>query len=337
VKSYKVAIIGCGNVARLHAGAYRRHADRVEVVAACDPLADQASQLSAQFPGCRPYTTVEDAVRHRDWEIGIVCSPTPVHLQVVVQLAGHGKHAFVEKPMADNLADARRMLESCVSAGVQLSVHQNFRYHYPFDLARRLIRAGRIGRVLTVAHRDLVFRQDEGWRNSAARHSLAVMGIHWLDGFRWMLDDEPEGVVCQLASSPLINARGDTDAVIQATFANGAAVSYVQSFSSPGPALETNVIGDQGSLRLTHTELHEWRVQTDESTEVVHPNPSGSDKALATFLTLDQFLQALDANIEASNSGRDNLRTVAFLEAAYRSAELRRVVRPEPDTSELVP
>ena len=337
MQSYKVAIIGCGNVARLHAGAYRRHTDRVEVVAACDPLVDQARQLSAQFPGCRAYTSVGDAVRHSDWGVGIVCSPTPLHLQVVMELAQHGKHAFVEKPMADNLADARRMVDSCASAGVQLSVHQNFRYHYPFDLARALIRAGRIGRVLTVAHRELLFRQDDGWRNSAARHSLAVMGIHWLDGFRWMLDDEPEGVLCQLASSPLINARGDTDAVMQATFANGAAVSYVQSFSSPDSALETNVIGDKGALRLTHNELREWRVQTDERTEVVHANPPGSDKALATYLTLDQFLQALDSNTEASNSGRDNLRTVAFLEAAYLSAELGRVVRPEPDMSELVP
>jgi D-apiose dehydrogenase len=276
-----------------------------------------------------------------------VCSPTPLHPQVVEELAAAGKHAFVEKPLADNLADAKGMVEACASAGVQLAVHQNFRYHYPFDLARSLIEAGRIGRVMTVVHRELLFRQDSGWRTSTERHALAVMGVHWLDGFRWMLADEPVSVLCTLASSPLIAARGDTEAVLQARFAGGANVCYVESFSCPDASLETNVIGEAGALRLGHTELHEWRHQTTPGSDgregggtvdaIVHPNPCGSDKPAATFLALDQFLLALESETEATNSGRDNLRTMAFLEAAYTSASLGRPVSLEPRSSELVP
>lgn len=339
VHRYKLAVIGCGNVAHLHAEAYARHQQRVEVIASCDPLIERAREFAQQFPGCKPYESIGEAARECDWEVGVVCSPTPFHLEVVEELVQFRKHAFVEKPMTDNLRDARRMVTLCAEADVQLAVHQNFRYHYPFDLARSLIRAGHIGHVQTIAHRELMFRKDRGWRTSTTRHALAVMGIHWLDGFRWMLDDEPVSVLCELASSPLVGVHGETDAVMQARFAKGTIVSYVESFSSADSSLETNVIGDQGTLRLNHTELREWGVQIGKSqqAEVVYPNPSGSDKPLATFASLDQFLQALDSNTPANNSGQDNLRTVAFLTAAYRSAELGRVVNLEEELCELVP
>jgi NAD(P)-dependent dehydrogenase (short-subunit alcohol dehydrogenase family) len=53
VRRYKLAIIGCGGVARLHAAAYGRHPERVEVVAACDPVIDRAAQLATRLSGCR--------------------------------------------------------------------------------------------------------------------------------------------------------------------------------------------------------------------------------------------------------------------------------------------
>ncbi|MGH9106585.1 MAG: Gfo/Idh/MocA family protein [Acidimicrobiales bacterium] len=353
MRRFKLAIIGCGRVSGMHAAAYARHPERLEVVAACDPDLGRAEQLASQFAGCRYYASVADAAQGADWEVGVVCSPTPLHSQVVDELVVAGKHAFIEKPLADNLAEAQRMVGACESGGTQLAVHQNFRYHYPFDLARSLIGAGRIGRVTTVLHRELLSRQDSGWRASTERHALAVMGVHWLDGFRWMLAEEPVSVLCTLTSSPLIAARGETEVVLHARFAGGASVSYVESFSYPDPSLETNVIGEEGALRLSHAELREWHAQkapgsdgqesggqvaeVSQMDEVAHPNPAGSDKPVATFLALDQFLQALESGSEATNSGRDNLRTMAFLEAAYRSARLGRPVGLEPQASELVP
>lgn len=351
LRRFKLAIVGCGRVSGMHATAYARHPERLEVVAACDPEVTRAGQVASQFPGCRAYRTVTDAALEADWDLGIVCSPTPLHARVVEELAAVGKHVFVEKPLTDNLAEAQRIVDTCESAGTQLAVHQNFRYHYPFDVARSLIGAGHIGRVMTVVHRELLFRRDVGWRNSTERHALAVMGIHWLDGFRWMLGEEPESVLCALASSPLVAARGDTEAALQARFPSGATVSYVQSFSCPAASLETDVIGEEGTLRLGHAELLEWRSKRragddgqvgarhsdqGEMDEIAHPNPPGSDKPAATFLSLDQFLQALESGTEPTNSGRDNLKTLAFLEAAYRSAALGRLVDMGTEMSELI-
>jgi D-apiose dehydrogenase len=331
MRRFKIAIVGCGGVSGLHATAYARHGDRVEVVAAVDPALDRAEQLAAGIPGCTAFASVEAAGRGPDWDIGVVCSPTPIRVAVVDEVARAGKHVFVEKPMADNLADATKMVETCGSAGVLIAVHQNFRYFYPFDLARAVISAGRIGAVTTVVHRELMFRQDKGWRTTTPRHALAVMGIHWLDGFRWMLGDEPVNLLCTLHSAASVDAHGETEVVMQASFSRGATVSYVESFSYPGHELETIVIGERGSLRLDSEEVSEWAL-AEAAAPVVARHPVGVDKPEATFLAIDQLLQAIESGSTPSNAGKDNLSTVAFLEAAYKSAETGEavMVAPEP-------
>jgi D-apiose dehydrogenase len=134
-------------------------------------------------------------------------------------------------------------------------------------------------------------------------------------------------VFCSVRSSPLIQGDGDTEAVIHASFARGTEVPYVESFSYPGREVDAVVIGEKGSLHLDDEGLCHWAVDARTAPEVSrHPNPLGPDKPEATFVSIDEFLQALGAGTTASNSGRDNLRTVAFLEAAYRSAEEGRAV-----------
>src|SRR5205823_690197 len=161
------------------------------------------------------FSSVAALIAGADWEVAVVCTPTPVREAVVSELASAGKHLLVEKPLAESYAEARRLVATCAAAGVQLAVDQNFRYHYPFDAARGLLAGGGVGRVLGVLHEDLFFRQDHGWRTERPRHALAVMGIHWLDGFRWLLGSEARTVRCQLHRSPAIRCAGETEAFLQ--------------------------------------------------------------------------------------------------------------------------
>src|SRR5262249_55534680 len=136
--------------------------------------------------------------------------------------------------------------------GVKLGVDQNFRYHYPFDTARQLIAGGRMGTVLGITHHDLFFRQDRGWRVQHPRHALAVMGIHWLGGFRWVLADEARSFTARTLRSAAIDCVGETEAFAQITFENVASVAYVQSFSSPISRTETLILGEEGLLSLDY-------------------------------------------------------------------------------------
>jgi predicted dehydrogenase len=329
-KVFDIAMVGCGGVSPMHFQGYASHPERVRVVAACDPDAARAAAAGQQWNIPAIYHSLEEMIDGARWDVAVVCTPTPVRESVVRALASAGKHLFVEKPMADSLEEARRMVDTATKAGVRLAVDHNFRDHYPFDQARALIEAGRIGPVIGVTHQDLFFRQDRGWRVQHPRHALAVMGIHWLDGFRWMLESEARSLTCQTHRSRAIECIGETDAVVQMAFTSGASVSYTQSFSSPLALTKTLVLGESGLLVLDYDGIALHVKSAAKTPTERWPNPyAGTKKPESVFAGLERLLTAIETGQEPSNSGADNLRTVALLDGAYRSAAEHRLVRFE--------
>ncbi|MGH3177398.1 MAG: Gfo/Idh/MocA family protein [Streptosporangiaceae bacterium] len=251
-----------------------------------------------------------------------MCTPSHVRESAVAALARGGKHVLTEKPLSDTYEEASRLVALCADAGVTLAVNQNFRDHYAFGIAAELIAAGEIGAVLGISHRDLMFRQDKGWRTGMQRHAASVMGVHWLDGFRQLIDGNATRVWAQTYSSPAIDCAGETDAFVQIEF-GAVPVSYVQSFSSRVKATETVVIGEKGTLRFDYGTLS--RVAGDTTMELVNPY-AGPGKPESTYLSLKRLLDAIEAGKQPSNSGQDNLKTIALLTAVYQSASQGRPI-----------
>lgn len=324
MKQFNIALIGCGNNAHMHLEAYQSHTDRVRLVAACDPVADHLHTMCQKYGIERGFFSLEEMIAQAEWDVGVVCTPTHIRTQVVDTLAAAGKHVFVEKPFADSFEDAQHMVKSCQQADVQLAVNQNFRDHYPFELARELVAQGEIGPVVSIVHQELMFRQDHGWRTQLQRHALAVMGVHWFDGFRRILDDDAASLFCATRSSAAIDSVGETEATVSITFKQGTLVSYTESFSSPLNRTETVVLGETGALVLTYDNTRLFDLHDRNTPRKQWDNPyRGANKAEATFLGINRLLTAVEQGSEPANSGQDNLKTIALLDAAYRSAEER--------------
>ena len=321
MRTFSIAVTGCGGVSRMHFDGYKAHPERLRIVAACDPDAERAEGAKATYGFGQAFTSLEDMIEQADWQVAVVCTPTPVREEVVRVLAAAGKHVFIEKPMAESLAEAERMVQASRQAGVKLAVNQNFRYHYGFDIARNIIAEGQLGKVLTVAHTHLCFRQDRGWRTGCERHALSVMGVHWFDGFRWMLSAEAASLACRMHSSPAIECAGDTDAAVQIAFEGGAVVSFVQSFSSPVRRSETVVVGERAGLLLKDRSVAIYDKEQRGKPRQTWENPyAGKGKPASAYRALEELLAAIERDAEPSNSGRDNLKTIALLDSAYRSA-----------------
>jgi predicted dehydrogenase len=321
---FNLALVGCGGVSGMHLAGYLAHPERVRVVAACDIDRARVEAAQQKYGFAHACDSIEQLIEQAEWDVAVVCTPTPVRRPAIEQLAAAGKPIFVEKPLADTLEAAQDLVAICERHQVQLAVDQNFRYHYPFDAARKLIAQGRIGAVVSIYHQDLGFRQDAGWRLGAERHALSVMGVHWLDGFRWMLDDDARSLVCATRSSPAIDCVGETDASVQIVFERGAIVSYTQSFSSPVSRGETLVLGERGGLVLGYEDIVLFDNGRGAEPRERWANPfAGEHKPESAFMGLDSLLTAIEQRTEPPTSGRDNLKTIALLDAAYRSARER--------------
>lgn len=324
MKKYKVGIVGAGGVTELHFVGYRDHSDRVEVTAICDPNAEALYAKAEKYGVPNRYTDLGDFIRDSGIDVAVVCTPSPIRKQVLFPLIEAGLPVFVEKPFTDTLAEAAEIAEKAKQHGVPVSVNQNFRSHFPFELVRRIVSDGIIGNVTSVLFTNLFFRQDSGWRLDCERHALAVMGIHWFDGFRRILGSEAKSVVCQNRSSAAIDCAGETDATVQVVFENNAVATYIQSFSSAIGRAEMIVIGDAGTLVAGHDKVELYRPGDNAPEQTWKNNIS---REIATYEGLNQLLVSLETGVEAENSAQDNLKTITILDSAYVSAKEQRIVR----------
>lgn len=317
-KRHRIAVVGAGGVSAMHFDGFRMRPERIDVVAAVDPSPERREWSASTYGVPNTYATIAEALAGSDFDVAVVCTPSHVRVETVRELAAAGKHILVEKPFADGIAEARELVAITDAAGVQLAVDQNFREHYGFELARELIQAGRIGRIRVINHRELMHRVDEGWRNEQQHHALMVMGVHWLDGFRRLIDQDAHWLVARTFSSPAIPAVGETDANVQIHFGD-VTVTYTDSFASWITQWDTIVLGDAGTLHISGGAI---TVAGPDGTEVFeNPLSTGENKPLTAYGALAGLLDAIETGVEAPNSGRDNLKTVSLIDAVYRSAE----------------
>ena len=320
---HRIAIVGNGVVSDMHFRGYLAHPERVEIVASVDPSAERRDWVQQTFGITATFPSIADALAGADFDVAVVCTPSHVRLEAVHELAAAGKHLFVEKPMADGVEEAHRVVAAAKDAGVLLAVDQNFRYHYAFSQARDAVRAGRIGAIVSIDQRELMWREVTGWRAEQVHHALSVMGVHWFDGFRYTLGREADWLVATTHKSAALVAAGETDASIHVRFGD-IGVNYTQSFSSRVERIETIVIGETGTLVFDYDHLE---IHTADGVETIPNSWAGEGKPESAYLGLAELLRAIDEGDEPSNSGDDNLRTLSLLDGAYRSAATGELVR----------
>jgi D-apiose dehydrogenase len=327
MRQFKIGMIGCGGVTTMHFEGYANHPDRIHISAACDLDPERVKKAQEKYGFDQGFSSVEAMIAGADWEVGVVCTPTTVRLPIVKTLAAAGKHMMVEKPFAESYEAAEEMVQVTRVAGVKLAVDQNFRYHFPYEHARQLVDEGLIGPVVSIFHQSLMFRQDRGWRTQTKHHAMSVMGVHWLDGIRWIVRAEPESVFSLTRSSPAIDCEGETEAFTQILFRNGVTASYIESFTVPKRRFETTIVGEQGMLLLQHEGIELYTKEDRNNPKQSWGNPyDGEAKPESAYACLNELFTAIEEDREPTNSGQDNLKTIALLDGAYRSAGERREI-----------
>ncbi|MCJ1704159.1 MULTISPECIES: Gfo/Idh/MocA family oxidoreductase [unclassified Rathayibacter] len=317
-RRHRIAVVGAGGVSEMHFDGFRLRPERIDVVAVIDPSPERREWAVSTYGVPSAFASIAEALAAVEFDVAVVCTPSHVRLETVRELAAAGKHLLVEKPFADGIDEARELVRITDEAGVQLAVDQNFREHYGFELARELIQAGRVGRVRVINHRELMHRVDEGWRNDQPHHALMVMGVHWLDGFRRLIDQDATWLTATTFSSPSVPAVGETDANLQIRFGD-VTVTYTDSFSSWITQWDTIVLGDEGTLHITGGGI--VLAGPGGTERIENPLSTGEAKPLTAYGALAGLLDAVETGVEAPNSGRDNLKTVSLIDGAYRSAE----------------
>ena len=164
----RLAIIGCGQIGRLHAE--RIIADgRGRIVALCDPVAAAAERFREVFaPGARIANRPEDLPDDGSLDAVVVCTPTHLHFDQVRLFRGRGLAVLCEKPLADTRERIVQLIAETRAGGPLVSVAYQRRCWSTFRTLRREILSGKHGpiRSVTTHNAERWAQTIEGtWRN----------------------------------------------------------------------------------------------------------------------------------------------------------------------------
>jgi predicted dehydrogenase len=187
VSSIQLALIGCGQIGRLHAE--RIAADgRAKIAAFCDPLPANARRLQAEFaPEAVVFSDVDELLARRGVDAVVICTPTHQHFDQTRQCRAAGLHVLCEKPLADSRAKIVQLIEETQAGGPRLAVAYQRRGWPVYRTLRREVQSARHGPVRSVtAHVAERWQQTIAgtWRNDPAFNPggyLGDAGSHKID------------------------------------------------------------------------------------------------------------------------------------------------------------
>lgn len=332
---YLVAVIGCGWAGSRHARAFR---EAGATVAWCVDLdMSRAQALILTLGQGEPTTDYRRALDDPRVDAVSVCLPHHLHADVSCDAAAAGKHVLCEKPLADTLANADRMIAAADEASVTLMVAENERYSPLYHKVRELLDAGTIGRpALLQMNRECYltrsFLEERRWfldARAAAGGMMMSGGVHSFETMRMLLG-EVESVYALRARQRFTEMEGDDTSIALVRFADGTVGTLVESFvmksltTAAGSEVHTlRIDGELGHLAVVDpTTIRVFSEHPDYAPggalmeHVIHVPPAD------TFaLEIAHFLRCLETGEEPITSGRRQRRPLEMVLAAYRSME----------------
>ncbi len=324
-------LIGCGRVAPRHAQSFGEVAG-ARLVAVADVVESRAAHFAKDY-ACEMHTDHRRLLERRDVDAVSICTPSGMHAQMAIDAMQAGKHVIVEKPMALNLRDADRMIDTAKSTGVKLCVVLQNRYNPPMQDLRRVVDEGRLGRLLlgnaTVRwYRPQEYYED-GWHGTWAMDGGALMNqsIHHIDALQWLMG-EVESVFAYTATLAHHIEAEDTG-VVAIRFKSGALGTVEGSTITFPQNLEGSVaiFGERGSAKVGGTALNRkeiWKIEGELEHErelltrdqVDPPSVYGfSHKAV-----IADMIAAIKEDRAPRTTGAEARKSVALVLAIYESA-----------------
>ena len=173
VDRVRMGIVGTGNIATLNVPGYLEH-EQCDVVAVCDPRPDVLERRMVEWGVERGYTDLDQLLADDEIDAVEILSPTPLHAEHTIAALRAGKHVSCQKPIANDVGDARRMIAAAKESGRVFRVTENCCHYPPLRKARDLIREGAIGTPTVMRIKTVVGRTE-----SRFQASLDPAGYTW--------------------------------------------------------------------------------------------------------------------------------------------------------------
>lgn len=319
-RTLTLALLGCGEAARMHARTLDRVAPDVRRVFASRD-GRRAAAFADELGGLRSHGSYRQALEDPEVDAALVLTPPHLHLQLTVAALESGLDVIVEKPAFPHSADFGTVRETMEATGRRVLVAENYHYKPLRETLADLLREGAVGRPLLL-HVDAVKKQETGgWRDDpevAGGGALMEGGIHWVS-FMADLGMEVEAVE---GHRPAPGGDAERSMLVVLRYRRGAVGTLSYSWEVPSPLRGlrlSRIYGREGALTFESNGLFVF--QRGRALGLHFPGLRDISGYRAMFRDL---VGALRTGREPRMTLEKAERDVRLVEEAYRSAGVTR-------------
>lgn len=341
----RFCLVGAGRAAKVHANSLVHHIPAATLVAVVDPVPEALQATADQFGVEHRFSTLIEALQALDFDAVVITTPTFTHKDLAATAAGAGKHVFLEKPMALNLAECDAIIRSAEQNKVHLQLGFMRRFDPEFVEAERRILAGEIGQPMLIKSLTHGPGLPPPWARdlTTSNGMLAEVNSHDWDTVRWLMGSDFERVYVEVANFKGKERGVDTpnfydNALVSIRFENGG----LGSISGVCPCdygydARVEIVGEKGILQIGELKGQAVVICTNREQGLVTPIYRTWPERFAWgyIREMEHFVQSILNDTPPKVGGYEGRWAVAGVLAGTRSflegrpVYLREILHPE--------
>ena len=330
-RKIRIAIVGCGRISKNHFGSLEKHTDDIELIAVCDSNLDVLNEHAEQYK-VSGYQSLEEMLKSEQLDLVALCTPSGTHTEQAVTAAEHGVHVMTEKPMATRWNDGVRMVKACDDAGVRLFVVKQNRRNSTLQLLKRAVEEKRFGKIHMV-HLNVFWTRPQEyydqakWRGTWEFDGGAFMNqaSHYVDLLDWLIGPVDK---VQAMMSTTRDIEVEDTGVLNVKWRNGALGSMSVTMLTYPKNMEGSItiLGEKGTVRIggvAVNDIQNW--EFDEPRDYDEQVKAANYETTSVYgfghpLYYKNVVEVMRGNAEPETDGREGLKSLEMLIAAYLSA-----------------
>lgn len=327
-----LGIIGAGRIGKVHAQSIMNHITSARLKTIADPFMNEETEASLRALGVSDCTKdYKKILNDPQIDAVLICSSTNTHADISLEAIAAGKHVFCEKPVSQDIAKIREVMEKLKGTKLKYQVGFNRRFDHNFEAVRAAVANGDVGdvHIVRITSRDPAPPPPEYAAVSGGM--FLDMTIHDFDMVRYLTASDVVEVFANGAVlvDPLIGKAGDIDtAIISLKMANGAlAVIDNSRKAAYGYDQRAEVFGSKGQASVSNDTNSSLILSSETGIHAEKPLYFFLERYMASFTKeVRMFVQAIEQDCPVPVDINDGLQPVLIAAAALRSLKEHRPV-----------